>query len=107
MSARTSTSILGYALAAIARRRAKAVALGGGLAFAVALVSAVLFLTDALKGEADRARAAIPDIVVQRLIAGRPSTLTVADAKRLEDPPIPSLRAVRPRVWGYLFLPDL
>ena len=107
MSARTSTSILGYALAAIARRRAKAVALGGGLAFAVALVAAVLFLTDALKAEADRARLAIPDVVVQRLVAGRPSTLTLADAKRLEDPPIPSLRAVRPRVWGYLFLPDL
>jgi lipoprotein-releasing system permease protein len=107
MSARGSTSILGYALAAIARRRAKAIALGGGLAFAVALVSAVLFLTDALRAEAERARAAIPDVVVQRLLGGRPSILSLSDVARIEEPPIPSLRAVRPRVWGYLFMPEL
>ena len=105
MTARASTSLLAYALAALGRRRAKAFALGGGLAFAVALVAAVIFLTDALKAEADRARAAIPDIVVQRLVGGRPSTIALADAAKLEG--IPSLRAVRPRVWGYLFLPEL
>jgi ABC-type lipoprotein release transport system permease subunit len=97
--------LLGYAASALARRRAKAFALGGGLAFAVALVAAVLFLTGALRGEAERARAAIPDVVVQRLVAGRPSAIALADAEALEG--IPSVRRVRPRVWGYVFLPDL
>ncbi len=105
MTARATTSLLGYALAALGRRRAKALALGGGLTFAVALVAAVIFLTDALKAEADRARAAIPDVVVQRLVGGRPRTIALADAAKLDG--IPSLRAVRPRVWGYLFLPEL
>jgi ABC-type lipoprotein release transport system permease subunit len=105
MSARGSTSLLGYALAALARRRAKAFALGGGLTFAVALVAAVVFLTDALRAESDRARVALPDIVVQRLVGGRPATIALADAALLEG--IPSLRGVRPRVWGYLFLPEL
>ena len=103
MSARSS--LLAYALNAVWRRRAKAFALGGGLSFAVALVASVLFLTDALRAEADRARMATPDIVVQRLIAGRPSILNAADAEKLSG--IASVSGVRPRVWGYLFLPAL
>jgi ABC-type lipoprotein release transport system permease subunit len=92
-------------MGSLGRRRAKSLALGGGLAFAVALVAAVLFLTSALRGEADRARLAIPDVLVQRLVGGRPATITVAEASKLAD--IPSVRAVRPRVWGYVFMPDL
>jgi ABC-type lipoprotein release transport system permease subunit len=105
MSARSSLSLLGYALGALERRRAKALALGGGLAFAVALVAAVLFLTAALRGDSERARGAIPDVVVQRLSSGRPATIAIADAAKLGE--IPSVRAVRPRVWGYVFLPDV
>jgi ABC-type lipoprotein release transport system permease subunit len=100
-----TTPLLAYACSALGRRRAKAVALGGGLAFGVALVAAVLFLTGALRAEAERARAAIPDVVVQRLVAGRPGTIAIADAEPLRA--IPSVRAVRPRVWGYVFLPDV
>jgi ABC-type lipoprotein release transport system permease subunit len=97
--------LFGYAAAAVWRRRAKAFALGGGLVFAVALVAAVLFLTDALRAEAERARLALPDILVQRLVAGRPTTIRASDAEALRD--IPSVADVRPRVWGYLFLPAL
>jgi ABC-type lipoprotein release transport system permease subunit len=105
MTERSSISLLAYALGALGRRRAKALALGGGLSFAVALVAAVLFLTSALRGEAERASLATADVVVQRLSAGRPSTIAIADAAGLGE--IPSVRAVRPRVWGYVFLPDL
>src|SRR6476646_3520503 len=98
-------SLLAYALNAVWRRRAKAFALGGGLSFAVALVASVLFLTDALRAEAERARLATPDIVVQRLIAGRPSILHPSDAEKIGE--IASVSSVRPRVWGYLFLPAL
>ena len=66
--------LLVFALRALARRKARAVALGGGLAFAVALVAAVLFLSDALRGESDAARNALPDLVVSRLRGGRPAT---------------------------------
>jgi ABC-type lipoprotein release transport system permease subunit len=99
------TSLLAFALAALGRRKARSLALGGGLAFAVALVAAVMFLTEALRGEAQRAHAAHPDIVVQKLVGGRPTTLASADRARVED--IPSVRAVTPRVWGYVFLPAL
>lgn len=96
------TGLLVYALEAVARRKARSVALGGGLAFAVALVAAVLFLTEALRAEAERARAAQPDIVVQRLVGGRPTTIRPTP---LDD--IASVRKVSPRVWGYVFLPAL
>jgi ABC-type lipoprotein release transport system permease subunit len=98
-------SLLAFALGALARRKARSIALGGGLAFAVALVAAVLFLTESLRAEAERAHAAQPDVVVQLLVAGRPTTIPAADAARLGD--IPSVRTVTPRVWGYVFLPSL
>lgn len=98
-------SILAFALRALARRKARAFALGGGLAFAVALVAAVVFLTESLRAEAERAHAAHPDIVVQKLVGGRPTTIAAAEAAKLTD--IPSVRAVTPRVWGYVFLPSL
>jgi ABC-type lipoprotein release transport system permease subunit len=99
------TSILAHALGALLRKKARSLALGGGLAFAVALVAAVLFLTESLRAEADRARAAQPDVVVQRLVGGRPTTIPVEARGKLGD--IPSVRAVTPRVWGYVFLPAL
>jgi ABC-type lipoprotein release transport system permease subunit len=101
------SSFLAFVFGSLARRRAKALALGGGLAFAVALVAAVLFLTDALRGEADRVRSAMPDVVVQRLVGGRPSVVRSADTAVVADPPIPSVASVRARVWGYVFLPAL
>lgn len=98
-------SLLSHALGALTRRKARSIALGGGLAFAVALVAAVLFLTESLRAEAERAHAAHPDIVVQRLVGGRPTTLSASEQHKLFD--IPSVRNVTPRVWGYMFLPAL
>jgi ABC-type lipoprotein release transport system permease subunit len=98
-------SILGFALRALSRRKARAFALGGGLVFAVALVAAVIFMTEALRGEAERAHAAQPDIVVQKLVGGRPTTIAASEVQKIVD--IPSVRSVTPRVWGYFFLPSL
>ncbi|MCA9589383.1 MAG: FtsX-like permease family protein [Myxococcales bacterium] len=100
-----SSSLLAHALGAVVRRGRRSVALGGGLAFAVALLAAVLFMTDALRAEAERARAAQPDVVVQRLVGGRPATLHAEDANKIKD--IAAVRGVTPRVWGYVFLPSL
>jgi ABC-type lipoprotein release transport system permease subunit len=98
-------SLLAYALQAVGRRKARSFALGGGLAFAVALIAAVLFLTESLRAESERAHAAQPDIVVQRLVGGRPTTIPKTEADKLAD--IASVRKATPRVWGYVFLPAL
>lgn len=98
-------SLLAFALSALARRKARAFALGGGLVFGVALIAAVLFLTESLRGEAERAHDANPDIVVQRLVAGRPTTIAASSVDKIRG--IPSVRSVTPRIWGYVFLPSL
>ncbi len=98
-------SLFSFALGALGRRRGRALALGFGLALTVTLVAAVVFLTEALRGEAERSQSALPDVVVQKLIAGRPTIVKVADAKSLED--IDSVKSARARVWGYVFLPAL
>lgn len=97
--------LVAYAASAITRRKARSIALGGGLAFAVALVAAVLFITESLRQEAERAHAAHPDIVVQRLVGGRPTTIPSSDRDVIKD--IASVHDVTPRVWGYIFLPAL
>ena len=42
---------------------------------------------------------------MQKLVGGRPTTLSASEAAKLTD--IPSVTGVTPRVWGYLFLPPL
>src|SRR4029079_19501158 len=110
-----SLALVAFAIGGLARRRGKTAALVGSLALTVALAAAVLFLTDALRGAAERVRAAAPDLVVQRLVAGRPATI---DAKLVEglgriDPVrearrrMCAVRDSRGRVWGYVFVPPL
>jgi len=64
--------------------------------------SSVFALTDALRGEARRTVATMPDVTVSRMRAGRPATLSPQEAERLRT--IAGVGAVRPRVWGYLYL---
>lgn len=96
-------ALLSLAASSLARRTAKTLALGGALALTVTLAAAVLFLTDALRGAAGRVRDGAPDLVVQRLAGGRPTLLDASFAARLRD--LDSVRSVRARVWGYLFVP--
>ncbi len=100
-----SLARLAYAFAALARRKEKAFALGIGLALTVALLAAVLFLSDALRTEAERASLATPDLVVQELVGGRPGLVSAADADRIRG--LPSAGKITPRVWGYVFLPAI
>ena len=97
--------LLRFAVSGLRRRRAKALAVGGGLFFAVALLSAVLFLSDALRAESQRAEAAWPHLTVSSLKGGRPTATPVQDATKIRD--VLAVGSVRPRVWGYVFLPAL
>jgi ABC-type lipoprotein release transport system permease subunit len=105
MNVRGHLALLAFAWRVLGRRKGKTLALSGGLTMTVALVSGVLFATGALRGEAARATAIQPDLVVEQMAGGRPG---------LVDPSIfaflarmPGVRRVRPRVWGYVFLPPI
>lgn len=90
-----------FALRTLLRRPAKTFAMVFGLLASVVLIAAVLFLSDALIGEASRGQSALPDIVVQKLVAGRPATVRVRDAEKIRG--FASVASVRPRIWGYFF----
>ncbi|CAN5767578.1 FtsX-like permease family protein [soil metagenome] len=99
------SGLFAFSVRSLGRRRWRAFALGAGLALTVILVASILFVTDSLRAEARRASSAVPDVVVQRLVGGRPTLIATSEAEKLKD--IPSVRRARPRVWGYLFLPAL
>lgn len=98
-------ALLRHALGSLGRRAGRNAAVSVGLGFLVALLGSVLFLTLSLRREAAVANQAMPDLVVQRLVAGRPALVDPAVARRVEA--MPGVRRARPRVWGYLFLPSL
>ncbi|HEY8429687.1 MAG TPA: FtsX-like permease family protein [Sandaracinaceae bacterium] len=94
-------AILDFAVGSLRRRAGKSLALALGLAFVVALFASALLLTDALEREYALGAERMPDLTVQRLVAGRPALIEVAAAEGLRD--IPAVRSVVPRVWGYYF----
>ncbi len=93
--------ILEYALSSLLRRRYKNLSLVAVYAFTIAVLASVLFLTHALKTEATRLLAGAPDLVVQRVSAGRHDLIPVAAGERIRG--IPGVAGVHPRYWGYYY----
>jgi ABC-type lipoprotein release transport system permease subunit len=98
-------ALLRFALGSLARRRVRNLAVGLGLTFIAWYLASVFFLVDALRQEYRAGTQEIPDITVQRLVAGRPGLLHPDAAAGIAE--IPGVIRVRPRVWGYVFFPSL
>lgn len=96
-------SILDFALSSLLRRAGKNVALLAVYAAVVFLLASTMFLLSALRREAALVLAGAPDLIVQRLVAGRMDLVPVAYAGRLRG--IRGVSSVRPRLWGYHYDP--
>lgn len=98
-------SLLDYALGAALRRRGRNLAIVAGLALVLALAESVTMLTSALRAEYERGAVAIPDLVAQSVVGGRPGLVAAPalDALRAR----PGVASVEPRIWGYLYLPSI
>jgi len=83
----------------------RTIALLGAVAMTTTLLGAVLFATTALKNEAERARLTQPDVVVQRLVGGRPALVDASELGFVSS--MPGVRRVEARVWGYVFIGSL
>jgi ABC-type lipoprotein release transport system permease subunit len=94
-------ALLVFALGSLRRRLGRQLALGLALGLVVGAYASVLWLTDGLRAEWRAAIEGTPDLVVQRLVAGRPGLI---DADADVVPAGPGVRSVRPRVWGYVFV---
>ncbi|MBN1958015.1 MAG: FtsX-like permease family protein [Desulfuromonadales bacterium] len=93
--------ILDFTLSSLLKRKYKNFALIAVYAFTIAVLGSVLFLTQALKYEATGSLETAPDIVVQRIFAGRHDLIPVNYAETIRR--LPGVKSVSSRVWGYYY----
>jgi ABC-type lipoprotein release transport system permease subunit len=96
-------SILDFALSSLLRRKGKNLSLWAVYTMVVFLISAIVFYTHALKREASVILQGAPDIVVQKMVAGRQDLVPVRYAEEIAA--MRGVSAVRPRLWGYYYDP--
>jgi ABC-type lipoprotein release transport system permease subunit len=90
-----------FTLSCLWRRRWKHLALLAVYTGLIFLIASALFFAGAVRREAQALLAEAPEMVVQRMVAGRHDLIPVAYAETIEG--IRGARSVRPRLWGYYF----
>lgn len=96
-------NILDFAIASLLRRKGKNLALLTIYTLIVALIASLIFFVQALKREAKALLQDAPDIVVQRLMAGRQDLIGLESISRIAA--IRGVSEVTPRRWGYYYDP--
>jgi len=99
MGATRHLKILEYALSALWRRKFKALSVVAVFAFTISILASVLLLTRSLRVEASKLLEATPDVVVQRIMAGRHDLIPVERGRDYAR--MPGVEEVHPRFWGY------
>jgi ABC-type lipoprotein release transport system permease subunit len=94
-------NILDFTLSALWRRKGKNVTLVAVYSFIVFLVSSVVFLASSIKYEAARVLDDAPEMMVQRLVAGRHDHIPLVYMNTIRD--IRGVQSVSSRLWGYYF----
>ena len=94
---------LDYTLVALWRRRWKNAALIGVYSAMVFLIASILFFGDSLRRDAAVILQDTPEVVVQRVLAGRHALIPEAYAAAIGR--IRGARNIRPRLWGYYYHP--
>lgn len=94
-------AFLDYTLSSLVRRKAKNGALVFAYALVVFLMASVMFFSRALRTEGRIVLAESPELIVQRLLAGRYDTIPARYADTIGK--IRGVGQVEPRLWGYYF----
>ncbi|MGB9082728.1 MAG: FtsX-like permease family protein [Desulfuromonadaceae bacterium] len=94
-------NILEFTLASLLRRRAKNLSLLAMYLLVIFMLASLVFFVTALKREAAIILGDAPDMVVQRLTAGRQDLVPAGYADGIAR--ILGVTAVRPRLWGYYY----
>lgn len=93
--------ILDYALASLLRRKFKHLTLLLVYSLTIAVLAAVLFMTQSLGHEAETLLSAAPELVVQKLVGGRHDLIAEDYADQIRA--LPGVRGVESRIWGYYY----
>ncbi len=94
-------NILDFTLASLLRRKAKNFSLLAVYLLVVFMLASLQFFVTALKREAAIILSDTPDLIVQRLSAGRQDLVPVGYAEEIAR--IRGVTQVRPRLWGYYY----
>ncbi len=93
--------ILEHALSSLWRRRYKNLSIVVVFSFTIAVLASILLLTHALRLEAFAILQDAPELVVQRVVAGRHDLISTEVVDEIAA--IPGVAAVEPRYWGYYY----
>jgi len=93
--------IFEYALSSLWRRRFKNLSIVAVYAFTITVLASILLLTHSLRVEALAILADAPDLVVQRVAAGRHDLIPTEYMDSMRE--IPGVGDVHPRYWGYYY----
>jgi ABC-type lipoprotein release transport system permease subunit len=96
-------NILDFALSSLLRRKGKNLALVVVYILVVFALASVMFFTQALKKEAALVLGATPELIVQKLAAGRHDLIPLSYIDKIKK--IRGVAAVEPRLWGYYYDP--
>ena len=92
-----------FTLSSLLRRKRKNLALLLVYALIVFLLSSVMFLTYSIKKEASIILKNAPEIIVQRMVAGRHDPIPLSYIEPIRE--IRGVLSVRSRLWGYYYDP--
>lgn len=95
--------LLAYSLASMARRPGRHLGLLLVYVLVVFLLASTLLYTQALRGEASRLLAHSPELIVQRLVAGRHDLIPSDYLRAVQD--IRGVTESYGRLWGYFYDP--
>ncbi len=96
-------NILDFALSSLLRRKGKNLALFVVYTAIVFFLGSVMFYTHALKQEAALLLGSTPEIIVQRVVAGRHDLIPLDYAEKIKK--IRGVAEVQGRYWGYYYDP--
>lgn len=96
-------NILEFALLSMVRRKTQHLMIACVYTFVVFILASLLFFSQALKKEAALLLDQTPELIVQRISAGRHGWIPLTYRRQIES--IPGVRSVLPRFWGYYYDP--
>jgi ABC-type lipoprotein release transport system permease subunit len=97
-------NILDFTLSSLWRRQGKNFALVIVYTLVVFCLGSVMFFTEALKNEAAIILRGTPEIIVQKMVAGRHELIPAVYIQQIRN--IRGIESVKGRLWGYYFDPQ-
>ncbi len=96
-------NIIDFTLSSLLRRKGKNIALISVYTFVVFMLASVMFFVHSIKKEASMILKDAPEMVVQRMIAGRHELIPVNYIDKIKN--IRGVLSVKKRLWGYYYDP--